>query len=522
VNTIALRKRFFPTVTAFFLAFWLAAMLLGRDRLFGDPGSLWHIVVGERILATREFLTRDPFSFSHAGDPWIAHCWLCECGLALLHRLDGLNTILAATATLLAVLYTWVAYRLLRAGLHPLLAVLLTLLAVLASAYNFHPRPHLLSIALLGCTFALLCDFESGRIPLRRLFWLAPVFVLWTNIHGGMLGGLGTLAVTVFCWLAARWAGLSGLKLSPGQMLGLTSLVVGCALTAFLNPYGSTLPRTWFRLLASPLLPRLIDEHAPLLQAGWAGGAVLLFGLIYLVALLGVLPSRPRVTWLVPVIWLALSFTRIRHGPLFAITAVLALADMFPHVRWVAWLARKGSVMCRLRPQTASEYGKRFAVAPVVLPCLAIFAVLAVQTCHLWFPDSRQQWVRLDPRSCPIELLPELRRAECREPAGTPIFNEMVYGGFLIYYTPGFRVFIDDRCELYGDDDLMAYAVALRSDPGQIDRWADRYGFNLALTRAGSSFDTHLRDEKSWTLVAQTETATLFRRVEIAREKPGL
>jgi hypothetical protein len=506
---MGLLKRFCPTETVFFLALWLGAMLVGRDRLFGDPGSLWHIVVGQRILATHEFLAVDPFSFTHAGEPWIAYSWVCECGLALLHRVDGLNTILTATAVLLAGLFTWVAHRLLRVGLHPLLAVLLTLLAMLASAYHFHPRPHLLTIAFLGWTFAQLCDFEAGRIPLRRLFWLLPLFVLWTNIHGGMLGALGTLLVTTLGWVVARRVGLDGPNLSPGQMLALAPLVVGCSLTAFFNPYGSALPRTWFKLLGSPLLPRLMDEHAPLLQAGWSGGAVLLFGVLYLVALLGVLPRRPRVTWLVPLVWLALSFTRIRHGPLFAVTAVLALAEMFPHIRWVAWLAGKGSIMCRLQPRFA--YGaKRFDVAPAVLPCLAVCAALVVQIAGLPLPSRGREWVRLDPRSCPLDLLPELRKIESRVPAGTPIFNEMIFGGFLIYFTPGLRIFIDDRCELYGDEELLAYAVALRQDPGQVDHWADRYGFHLALTRAGSSFDTYLRQAKGWTILGETETATLF------------
>jgi hypothetical protein len=294
-------------------------------------------------------------------------------------------------------------------------------------------------------------------------------------------------------------------------MVGLALIVVGCGLTAFVNPYGTALPRTWFALLGSPLLPRLIDEHAPLLQAGWAGGAVVLFGVIYLVALLGVLPARLRVTWLVPVLWLALSFTRIRHGPLLAITGVIALADMFPHIRWVAWLARKGSVMCRLQTQADAKAGGRHDLAPVVLPCLVVSATLLAQATGLSFPGSGRDWVRLDPRSCPIELQPELRQLESLEPSGTPIFNEMLFGGFLIYHTPGLRVFIDDRCELYGDADLMAYAVALRDDPSQVIRWADQYGFNYALTRAGSSFDTYLRQE-GWTILGETKTATLFQR----------
>jgi hypothetical protein len=167
----ALLKRFWPPEVVLFLILWLGAIIIGRDRLFGDPGSLWHITVGQRILNSHRFLETDAFSFTHAGEPWIPQSWLCECGLALPHQLDGLNTILAATAALLAGFYTWVAHGLLREGLHPLLAVLLTLLAMLASAYHFHPRPHLLSLVFLGWTFANLCDVEASRAGRAYGFW---------------------------------------------------------------------------------------------------------------------------------------------------------------------------------------------------------------------------------------------------------------------------------------------------------------------------------------------------------------
>ena len=65
---------------------------------------------------------------------------------------------------------------------------------------------------------------------------------------------------------------------------------------------------------------------------------------------------------------------------------------------------------------------------------------------------------RLDPRHWPVELLPDLQRYEETHPRGTPIMNDMLFGGFLIFYTPRLQVFVDDRCELYGDQFLLNYA----------------------------------------------------------------
>jgi hypothetical protein len=432
--------------------------------------------------------------------------------LAGVYRLAGLDGLLLATATVLAGLYTWMAHRLLRAGVHPLLAVFLVACAILASSHHFHPRPHLLTIVLMGWTFARLCDWEAGRISTGRLFWLVPLFLLWANVHGGMAGGVAMLAVCVVGWTLAGWTQWCGPVASRWQLVMLVALVVTCGLTALVNPFGIALLRVWFSLMTSAVLPEIIEEHAPL-RFSPVGWSVLLFGLFYVLALIGTLPRRPRVTWLVPLLWLVLSWTRIRHGPLFAITAVTALADMLPEVRWAGWLARRGSVLFLLRPPEGQSdrigLDWRAAVVPTVLVSVAALLQLAA----IPLPVLGRGWAMLDRTLWPVDLLPELRAYARNQPDGTAIFNEMHFGGFLICYTPRLRVFIDDRCELYGEEGLLAYARAVRDDPGQIEWWAREYGFHLALVRSGSSFDGYLQSARGWRLVRRTEAAVLFERI---------
>jgi hypothetical protein len=130
-------------------------------------------------------------------------------------------------------------------------------------------------------------------------------------------------------------------------------------------------------------------------------------------------------------------------------------------------------------------------------------------------------WARLDPAVWPEELLPELRAPE----SGTRVFNDMQFGGFLILYAPNLKIFIDDRCELYGDRYLDEYVHALWDDPARLDRWADQYGFNLALVvtdteakrrerghERDGALDVYLQNAPGWSVVRRTEAATLYRR----------
>src|SRR5262245_24501365 len=113
-----------------FLVVWIALLGLGREKMMRDPGTLWHTVVGDRILSTHEVPRTDWLSYTEAGRPWIAQQWLAECAMAVIHCAAGLDGLLLAAATIIACVFASLAARLSRAGLPwPLVALGLMLVA---------------------------------------------------------------------------------------------------------------------------------------------------------------------------------------------------------------------------------------------------------------------------------------------------------------------------------------------------------------------------------------------------------
>ena len=141
-----------------------------------------------------------------------------------------------------------------------------------------------------------------------------------------------------------------------------------------------------------------------------------------------------------------------------------------------------------------------------------ILLAAVLQAAGVQAPIVGRGWAKLDPKHWPVELLPVLRQAEREHPEGTRIFNEFLFGGFLIYFTPGLKVFIDDRCELYGDDWLMQFSEAMRSNPERIDRWQETYDFPYALVATGTAFDRYLGQASGWVVVKKTDVAMLYKR----------
>ena len=445
--------------------------------------------------------------------------------MALIDKIDGLDSLLLVTVTILAALYTWLAHRLIREGLHWALASVVLMLTIAASSSHFHVRPHIATIVFLAILYGLMCDFEKGRSGFRGLLWLIPISIIWTNVHGGILGGLATMILAWAGWSLYHFIGWESPFTGFRQMISFAIVIVACALTILINPYGLDLPRAW-QIIMKADLPDLIVEHAPLDPRSPGGLMILSFGAVYLFVLAGVFPGRPRVTWLLPLVWFYLACTRIRHAPLFAVTATAALADMLPATRWARWLARPGSDLF-VYPTKNQSSGPTpsFQPSPYFLPCAAVLVTFLLliyripartfQLGPIELATPGHGCAKLDPDYWPVDLLPELQKHQKARPEGTPIFNEYLFGGFLIYFAPGYRVFVDDRCELFGDRWLNEYVQVER---GRRDarlafkQWEDEYPpFDFALTRTGSTFDDYFRTS-GWIIVKKTDRATFYRR----------
>jgi hypothetical protein len=262
--------------------------------------------------------------------------------------------------------------------------------------------------------------------------------------------------------------------------------------------------------MGEPALKAIVQEHSPLDPAAPYAWPVFALAALYLFVLAGVPRGELRVTWFLPAVWFVLTCDRVRHAPLFAVVTLVVFAAAWPHTRWAAWLTRH-------RPDVYQPRADRPGFwANVWLPALLIGVAAALQVTRVEVPLVGAGWARLDPAHWPVELLPELRAHEPRSPADPHrLFNGYIDGGFVIYHAPGYKVFVDDRCEVFGGDWLLAFVRAeTEGTPNAIAAWERRYGaFDFALVRADTGFEAYFRTAPGWQLVKRTAVASFYRRV---------
>ncbi|HZQ02318.1 MAG TPA: hypothetical protein VFB13_22420 [Reyranella sp.] len=468
---------------------WLASMPLcfglavftilvfgGATPMLGDPDTQWHVATGRWILQQGRVPRTDPFSFTFAGQEWIAKEWLSQVILAAAHAAGGWPGVAALACVVTAATFA-LLFRLLAADVGGLLAAILSASAVILTAPHLLARPHLLALPVMVLwTAGLVRAVERDWMPSP---WLLVLMLLWANLHGGFtLGfmlavGLGLEAVATASDRADR----------VRKLIGWLGFGVAAVVVAGITPYGWRPFFVTHRILELGSVLPLIDEwRSPDWQRQPAQLAVLLFAAV--VALLGAV-KVPLLRALVVAGLLYLYFRFARNAELLGLLAPILLAPIVAR-RWSALIP----VVAAGRAAPPSAAARAATMAAL---CAAVLAA---------------GWSQLRHSVLPPAVAPASAIAFARGHAlSGPVLNDYGFGGYLV--NERVPTFIDGRAELYGRNFILRYVAAI-SGHGGLAQLLDEYGIEWTLLRPDRPANELLALMPNWCQAYHDENATLF------------
>ena len=247
---------------AILAALVVLGLTLFSPALFNDGDTFWHVRAGEWMLDHRQVLTRDVFSATYLGKPWMAHEWLSEIVMALVYRADawtGVALLFGAASGLTAFLLV----RRLSFHLDGAALALVATLCLFLLAPGLLARPHVLTWPLVLLWTGLL-DQVTGSRQWPGMAWkTALAFVLmaaWANLHGGFLFGLALAGPFVLEALFETKGDLKA-RLSAALFPGLIG--VAGLLGALCNPHGVEGVIFPLHLAALPILNAIGEWRPP-------------------------------------------------------------------------------------------------------------------------------------------------------------------------------------------------------------------------------------------------------------------
>ena len=474
-----------------------------------EPDFGWHLRTGLDLIAHGwQMPLTDPYSHTMYDWPWVEHAWLTDGLLALIHQGMGGGGLLGVILFFAAV----------TAGAFVVAAVpseapwAARLAAAAAALWVARPflgaRTQL--VTLLGVALVLWIWHRSRGGRSSRLWMLPPLFLLWANLHGGFTAGLFLLGVILIVSVAmrvavTRWPGAMERVAEPvpaWPLIGLLAGMIGLsAAVTLLNPYGWRLHQEIVQSLSDRFMLETLHEWQPLsletlpgrLYAGYLGGLGVLMVLWY--------RRIEPVRWALLAVFLIVSIRHWRNIPFFLIVSLPLLSGLLAAgaERAMAWLPAAAR-----RPK---EWGLALTcVAGIVLAVLGpghvnrvVHSGLAAQEFFLTtgYPIEAVRWIRAN-----------------RDKLGERMFNEYDHGGFLLWWLPGERIFIDGRMPAWriGDRRIFEDYLALTNwDPPALGV-LDKYLVAWALVRRESPLEQALGLSPGWLRVYEDAKVRIYAR----------
>lgn len=433
-----------------------------------ESDTLWHVAAGEWMLEHGRIMDQDVFSYTVAGKPWLCPEWLCEILMALVYRIGGWESLFLAAAAAFAAAQALLAARL-QKHLSPYFVLTFLMFAIFFGMGHFKARPHVFAWPILLLWISNVIDAVDRDEP--PSFWNLPLMILWTNLHGSFVVGLGLLPVFMAeaLWPRCRW----GAWRDPFVLRWL-AFVLGCVAAVLANPNGVRLVWGIGAFLLDGSLARG-GEWNP-----WRFDRLTLFWAWIVLAWGMALTQNIRLPAFRTLAFLLIVSATLRHMRNINLMAFVMPA-LLAKPLGLHWATRALNSMDRF----FLRIGERHRPLALATAATIVVSASALHARMLHLEPSEYETAQA--------ALDSVRQAGVQG----PVFNDSYASGALI--RQGVKVYIDSRTDLYGSDFVAAYLKLLSlQGPDAVKRFIAGCGARWTLLLPDAPLAAYLDIAPGW------------------------
>jgi len=211
-----------------------------------------------RFLAEHGIPRHNVFTVIAHGAPWIDQQWLAQLTSYGVWRLGGYAAVVMLSLALVSAGFALLGALMLRRGVSPLRMTAWTLAAMAVSYGYATPRAQSFGYLFVPLVLFLVLADQGRRHP-SAVTWLSlPLLVVWANMHGSVLVGVGLVGVH------AAYRSWAALRRRDRRCLAWYLLLgVSAAGSVFCTPYGAGIVHYYGSLIGNPVVAGNGGEWAP-------------------------------------------------------------------------------------------------------------------------------------------------------------------------------------------------------------------------------------------------------------------
>lgn len=448
----------------------------------------WYLRLGKDITLSGSIPTIDTYSSTAFGKPTFYPMWLSAVLFSGLFQIGDLSLVVLSRGLLIGLFYLALWIIAIRKGIPGWIATLLTLVCALTGANNWAVRPQMFVYPLFGFLLMILDDPKFQNLGQsaddktfqkrfsNQFYWLIPISLLWSNLHGSVII-LFLLTIPYFLFYQRNRKFFIILLLS--------------LLATFINPRG---PLMWWDTLQiiQAVGNQFSQEWKPPINSGWQMN--LFFMWIQLFIPLVALSKNKLKTfewiWFLGFGWMALTGTR------YIIWFLAILLIFSSHLL-------KGLMRDNIFQVNFSNFKLNYVLL-IIMVLLPIFLLPGIR--EHWWADSPEVITTNTPIEASKWIQNNIKPEEI-------IFNDYLFGSYMIFALPDHPVWIDSRFYPYPESLWQDYLAISNAEHNWVDK-IENYQIDYFFLDNNSQQNliTALNQSKQFCLKYTDLTASIFSR----------
>jgi hypothetical protein len=298
--------------------------------------------------------------------------------------------------------------------------------------------------------------------------------LLWVNAHGGYMLGLILLGMFVVCEWGSYWMVATPDSSDKAKLIWLTKIAIATIIMSSINPWFVSHWLYPFQVMGSVYSQYISEWQSPNIHQ--LGFKVYLFLILIFFMTYIYKERKPDLTEIIiPIVLMVLGFAAIRNLPLatLALTPFIAKAISREQIDKIAGNWQRIGLSDLYKRWIGN--GKQLGGAEIVLNWLLLTVLLI--GLFVWYP-AHQENADKENGMIPVKAVNFISN----EALPGNIFNTYHFGGYLIYRLyQNYRVFIDGRVDMYGEDFFKDYYKIISVQEGWKAAF-DKYPIDYVLT----------------------------------------
>ena len=485
-------------------------------KITGDDDVFWHMATGRYIIQTHNVPSTDIFGYMTQGQEWMPFEWGWDVLTYFVYSFGGYNG-LSVFRTVIFLLIFYLYFLILRKFKVSYNVIIFFLFFLLFGIIDrLSPRPHIMSYLAFALLILIIIQYRYiNRSNHKVLYFIPAIFLVWANMHMGIIAGMFMLGIYVFSEIIIyfnpnRFSTKEIPALTKPELTRLLIILLVSVLVMFVNPnfyqtYLYAYNHTKMKMLET------VNEWKSPFSDTYSDNFVSYIYKSMLVSGIFLLYYTSKKKDLFPLL-LYIGFA------LYSVRAMRFTVD-YVLILFVFLVVAINFIIEFVNEEKVRDFIFRKPAVKIVLSVFFIFLTISTGSNELYMKYLKYYRVTgfgINSDFIPTQMFDFMKETKITE-LSDKILNHFGTGGFFVWNFPEKKNFIDSRN--LNDDIFFRYNQLIAKQPGfeqKLNEYGIEYSIYLApdLVRAPQEMEqtiiSYFSKNKDWKLIFWDDKSFLF------------